>query len=166
MTYAQGEWIVHPIHGTGQIMAIEEKSISSEEVTYYRTQMENSLIWIPVTDEELIRPVSPPENFEKVLEVLQRHPREMSSAFKKRSKRIKESREMATPVSWSRTIRDLWGRKRDKGRLSQVEERALKRMMNQLTSEWAASMNLEKEKLNRRIIRLLNRGKTVQFSNQ
>lgn len=160
--YQPGDWIVHAIHGPGRVTAIEEKNISSKDVKYYRTHMENSWIWIPVSDDSLIRPISPAEKFAEALEILNRQPRKMSSTFKKRSKRIEDSRAEATPLSWSRTIRDLWARKRNKGHLSQQEDRAMKRMINHLVSEWAASMDLEKGKVERRLFRLLNRDRPAK----
>jgi CarD family transcriptional regulator len=160
--YQKGVWIVHQSYGVGEIQGIETRTISGEESRYYHLKIKatSSHIWIPVDKlTEDARPLIAPEKFKKALTILERPPREMEANIKQRTKRIAEVRAQNSPISLARLLRDLWGRQKERGTLSQTETDAMRRITQRFLGEWAACMGLELEVVEERLLQRLKRGR-------
>jgi RNA polymerase-interacting CarD/CdnL/TRCF family regulator len=105
------------------------------------------------------RPLIAPEKFKKPLTILERPPREMEANIKQRTKRIAEVRAQNSPTSLARLLRDLWGRQKERGTLSQTETDAMRRITQRFLGEWAACMGLELEVVEERLLQRLKRGR-------
>lgn len=154
--FAPGDWIVHESHGIGQIVAIESNSIGDKETTYYRIDMDNSTIWVPLGGEELLRDLASPEEFAQAVAILQRPSRRMSSAYRSRLARIRKAKDKGTPKALARMVRDLWARQKRQGKLSKTENQALRDMLDQLLAEWSISTGMDESKTSEKVFSLLH----------
>lgn len=161
-TYRKGEWVVHQAYGVGQIQGIETRDISGQEARYYHLKIEatSSHVWIPLDKlAEDARPLTAPEKFAKVLAILERPPRPMASQLNQRNKRIADVRAQNSPMSLARLLRDLWGRQKERGALSQTETNALRRITQRFLGEWAKTMGMDLEAVEEKLRQRLQRGR-------
>lgn len=156
LTFASGDWIVHSGHGIGKIVAIEEKSLgNNKEKPYYRIETEDITLWVPVEDDNLLRRVTPPEDFEKAVAVLERPSKRMSSTYQSRLARIRKAQAKGTPRALAQVLRDLWGRQKRKGKLSHTEKQALRNLISEFLAEWSVSVGIKKSKVRKKLYSLL-----------
>jgi len=167
-TYAPKQWIVHRHYGVGQVLGIETKSISGEENDYYRIKTRNSTIWVAIDqlDENQFRPVVTPQEFDEVLAILERPPRQMKANFNARKRRINQVKFKNSPLALARIVRDLWGRQSRRGSLSNTEHSALRRFTRRLLAEWSVCMRVDVPEAQKRLYALLqkNEGEPVKAS--
>ncbi len=137
--YSRRDWIVHSHFGVGQIEGVETKAISGEETRYFKIKTANSTFWVPVDqmDNEVLRPLSTPEEMQRAIATLQKPAKEMSPNTKIRQSLIQSVRIGNTPNAIARLIRDLRARKRDKGILYSSERSAFRTLSERLVQEWA-----------------------------
>ena len=153
--YSRDDWIVHNNYGIGQIVAIEEKAIGNKsETTYYRIELENSVIWVPVTS-DIIRTVAPPEAFAEAIKVLERPSRKMSPNFQKRLARLRRVEAKASPQMIAKVVRDLWARQKRRGNLSQTEDRFFRKIVDRFLTEWSVSTGMKKSKTSEKLYFML-----------
>ena len=159
--FSNKDWVVHRQYGIGQIQGTETKAISGEEDTYYRLEMANGTVWVPVDKmtEDLFRPVATEEEIDQVKRVLQRKPNKMDGNYKRRRKRIKTVEMGDSLLDLARLVRDLWCRHKNRT-LSNTEQTALRRVTDRLVNEWAVCMDLEMEEAHRRLEDLLREART------
>jgi RNA polymerase-interacting CarD/CdnL/TRCF family regulator len=146
----------------GKIQGIDRRQISGEEARYYHLKITatNSHIWIPVEKlSEDVRPLTTPEKFQQALAILERPPREMEANIKLRTKRIADVRAQNSPVSLARLLRDLYGRQKERGVLSQTETEAMRRITNRFLGEWAACMNMDFADAEQNMVQRLQQGR-------
>lgn len=155
--YSNGEWIVHPAYGVGQVDKKEVKSVDGEEIEFYRVEGDQTTYWLHADrpSESNVRRLSTSKEFRKALKLLNSEPREMDSNFRERRKVISEVIAKGSLRSLVRLIRDLWGRKRAK-RLSDTEHIALQRSMDRLTAEWAVAESVSAEDAQAELISILD----------
>ena len=146
--YAEGDWIVHVNYGIGQIKGIDAKTISGEEMPYYRIEASDSTFWMPVgrMDSETLRPLSTPEEIREAIATLGNPPKKMSSNFKIRQNRIQRVRIHNTPRAIARLVRDLRAWKRKKGMFNQTERIAYRTLKQLLIEEWAIVIGMKAER--------------------
>lgn len=156
VTYHPGDWIVHLHHGVGEIECIEEKELGGDSTTYYKVNTKTKTLWVPLDKAEnrWFRPLASPEEFDEIIEILQRPPREMHSNHNTRKKRINTVKSSGSLRELARLIRDLWGR-REQRRLNNTEERALRRFTDRFLREWSVAKGLDEEEARHRMRELL-----------
>lgn len=156
--YDAGDWIVHLHHGVGEIECIEEKELGGSTTTYYKVVTNNKTLWVPVdkAEKRWFRPVATPEEFDRVLDILQKPPREMHSNHNSRKKRINTVKSEGSLHEMARVIRDLWGRRAQR-KLNNTEERALRRFTDRLLREWSVCMGLDEEEARQRMQNMLQK---------
>lgn len=145
--YEPGDWVVHCHYGVGRIKAAERKRMGGKETTYFRIEMADSLIWIPVgtMDNGKIRSVAKKTDFQRAIEVLTRQPGEMDSNINIRRVRINEVITENKPITTARLVRDMFARQQTKGTLNETERRAYRALCGRLIQEWAVCMEIEVE---------------------
>lgn len=143
--YEPGDWVVHCYHGVGRIKAAERKRMGGKETTYFRIEMVDSMIWIPVKtmDNGKIRSVAKKTDFQQAIEVLTRQPGEMDSNLNIRRVRINEVIAENKPVTTARLVRDMFARQQAKGTMNETERRAYRTLCDRLTQEWAVCMDID-----------------------
>lgn len=160
--FKQGDWLLHSSHGAGQITAIERKTISGEVNEYYRIELAEGTIWIPVDkiEEENVRSLVDEDELRKALEILRRPPKEMASSFNSRKSRIEQVRGDHALLATARLVRDLKGRQRRKGTLNEMERRALRHLSRRFAQEWAICAGVKFEQTRRKLNRILRNAAT------
>lgn len=145
--YKPGDWIVHCHHGVGRIKAAEKKRMGGKETTYFRIEMADSMIWIPVgtIDDGKVRSVAKKTDFKQAIEVLARQPGEMDSNINIRRVRINKVITENKPVPTARLVRDMFARQQTKGTMNEGERRAYRALCDRLIQEWAVCMEIEVE---------------------
>jgi RNA polymerase-interacting CarD/CdnL/TRCF family regulator len=160
--YSPEDWIVHAYHGVGRIEATERKRLGGKETTYYRIEMINSTIWIPVDlmDGGQLRPVSNKSDFQQAVKVLKEEPNEMDPNVNIRKNQINDIIAENTPVSTAGLVRDLWARERKKGNLNESERRAYLSLSDRFVQEWAICIGIEIEEARGLLEQALGIGQT------
>lgn len=72
MEFKTGDWVVHCVHGLGQVQALEERVTEKKSVLYYAIQLANLTIWVPADENEksrLRRPIDE-SGFQELLATL------------------------------------------------------------------------------------------------
>lgn len=156
--YDAGDWIVHLHHGVGEIECIEEKELGGSTTTYYKVVTNNKTLWVPIDKAEnrWFRPVATSDEFDRILEILQKPPREMHSNHNSRKKRINTVKSEGSLDEMARVIRDLWGRRAQR-KLNNTEERALRRFTDRLLREWSVCKGLDEEEARQRMQNMLQK---------
>ena len=157
-TYAIGDWIVHSQYGIGQLKGVDVKSISGEEIDYYRIETADSTFWVPFKqmDSDILRPVSTTEEIQQAITALQKPPNEMSANYKIRQNLIHEALVGNTPQAFAGIIRDLHALQRKKGILNQSERDAFRIIKQRLVQEWAIVKDVKTNKVVTLVDNLLN----------
>lgn len=142
--YSNGDWLVHPSYGIGQVKKIEKKRIEGRKIKFYRVEGEHSTYWLPVEELEgsRVRRLASRRQFRKAIELLKSAPREMDPDHTKRRSRIKDVMTTGSLRSVVRAIRDLSARNTEK-RLSDTERRSLEQFIDGLVEEWAIAEGIE-----------------------
>ena len=157
--YNAGDWIVHRHHGVGEIESIEQMAPGGVERTYYKVVTADSTLWVPVDEADggLFRPLTSPEAFEEVLAILERPPREMKQNHLSRRSRIDHVHSANSLLDTARLVRDLWGRRAERG-LNGTEEQALRDLTHRLLDEWSAAQDVDEAEAQHRMRSLLQKG--------
>ncbi len=155
--FKQGSWIVHAFYGVGQIKGRETKQISGDEADYFKIETADSTYWLPVDqiESDMLRPLSSTEDIQQALVILQKPAKEMSSNYKVRQSLIREVQLQNTPKAIARLVRDLRALQRKNGVLNHTESTAFRRLRNQFAREWVLVTGTKKEKIDRRLDKLL-----------
>lgn len=157
--YDAGDWVVHRFHGVGEIECLEQIPLGGAETTYYKVVTVDSTLWVPIEEADggLFRPLTSPEAFEEVLSILQRPPREMKENHLSRRSRIDKVQNDNSVLDIARLLRDLWGRRAERG-LNGTEERALRELTHRLLDEWSAAQEVDEGEAEQRLRSLLQKG--------
>lgn len=156
LNYRPGDWIVHLHHGVGEIECIEEKELGGDSTTYYKVVTKNKTLWVPLDKAEnrWFRPLASDEEFDEIIDILRKPPREMHSNHNTRKARINSVKSSGSLQELARLIRDLWGRRAQR-RLNNTEERALRRFTDRFLREWSVCKGLDEEEARQRMQTIL-----------
>lgn len=154
--FNQGDWIVHLIHGVGQVTGVEKKTLAGDEKRYYRVKTADSSFWVPVrmVDSSRVRRLATRGKIRQALQILRESPARMVSNYKVRRKRIREDVLDGDLLSDVELIRDLTARKHQKG-LNDGDLAALERLKKRFIAEWAVSLDIEPQEALIELERLL-----------
>lgn len=160
--FEKGDWIVHLIHGVGQVRGIEKKLIEGEAIKYYRVKAHNSTWWVPVElpANNRIRPLASRRQLKEALKAFQRPPQEMISNHTKRISWIKEVKAEGSLKSICRLVRDLSVRER-KNKISQSEQQVLQQLEDHLIHEWAVCLDCEVEEVRQELNNLIQQSMSL-----
>lgn len=143
-----GDKVVYPMHGAGTIVSVEKKDFLGEKKEYYILEMPigNMKISIPKSniDGMHVRDVISKEEGQKVLEILDQDPEEMTSNWNTRYRENQEILKTGDIFKIAEMVRDLTYIDTQKG-LSTTEKKLLNRSRRIMASELVMSEALEKE---------------------
>jgi RNA polymerase-interacting CarD/CdnL/TRCF family regulator len=79
--YAVGDKVVHWAYGVGEIVQIDKKMLSGKDSLYYKVQIRDLTIWVPVDDENQtsLRPPTPAKDFDELFKILRQTGNELSN---------------------------------------------------------------------------------------
>jgi CarD family transcriptional regulator len=143
-----GDNIVYPMHGVGEIEAIEKKVILGKRSEYYIITILNSgmKVMIPVKNAEQIgiRSIIPKKDVKKVLAVLTKNEISSVDDWKERYQNNIDKVKSGSIYEVSEVARDLYRRGREK-ELSIMERKLYENAYQLVTHEIALSKNIEIE---------------------
>lgn len=139
-----GDWIVHAYYGIGQVQGTDTKTLNEDKQTYYKIKTNDSIYWLPTDnlDADHIRPVASLYKIRKAISELKGNPIEMERDYKLRNKRIRETFDEGTVVSFAQLLRDLYWRKFT-NHLNEKEKDTLLTLKERISREWALAGEME-----------------------
>ena len=140
MEYAVGENVVHPAHGAGTIIDIQEHEIIEGLSRYYVIEFsENNLtVSVPVrrTEQIGLRSVMTEDTFTQVIDTLSKRPNQLPKDYKERRALLAGLIQSGTPVKVAEALRELVWRREDK-HLTVADSRMLDQARPMLVREMA-----------------------------
>lgn len=152
-----GDWIVHRTYGIGQVRSIESKSISGEELPFYRVRTQNGTYWASTEsdDNPRIRPVTGQEQVKQALKEFQQPPGELDLHHRAWRERIKSVSSEGRLLAMARVIRDLTAKSNLK-KLNDFESQSLRQLSERFMREWSVSMELDLPTVRQRFHHMLD----------
>ena len=147
--YKVGDKIVHPLHGAGVIVDIEDKTIMNERQSYYIMKMQGEVkVMVPTSkaDEIGIRNIIDQESVGKVINVLENDSTEMSMNWNKRYRDNMEKMKSGNIFEVADIVRNLSFKQKEKG-LSTGEKKMLLSAKQILVSEIVLADSKEKSEV-------------------
>ena len=132
-----GDKVVHPLHGAGVIVSIDERSILDETQTYYTIKMPGEVkVMVPTAKAEEIgvRSIIDKDSAVKVINILEKDSTEMSMNWNKRYRDNMEKMKTGNIYDIADIVRNLTFKQKEKG-LSTGEKKMLLSAKQILVSE-------------------------------
>ena len=137
-----GDRVIHWTYGPGQIVKVEEKQVASETVQYYKVQVKDLTIWVPLAEGEKVRlrNPTPASEFKKVVKILSRGGEPLAEDRLQRKAQLLTRLQEGKTESTCMVIRDLacYGKQK---KLSESDAMILERAQKFLLDEWVISLN-------------------------
>ena len=149
-----GDNIVYPMHGAGNIKAIEEKEILGEKQQYYVIEMPGEvMVMVPTAKAESmgVRSVIDKQSANSVLEVLEKDETDMSNNWNKRYRDNLEKMKTGDVYQIADVVRNLSFKQKEKGGLSTGEKKMLMNAKQILVSELVLAEHSSKEEIEKLI---------------
>ena len=141
MRFKAGDSVVHPVHGVGNIVKIEERRLAEEEKRlYYVLKANKSTVWIPVNAHGAppLRRLTPKRDLKRYRTLLKAQPGRLNKDHRKRRAEVSERVRKGSFRALCEAVRDLtacgWRKS-----LSEADADLLKQISAQLYREWAAA---------------------------
>jgi CarD family transcriptional regulator len=156
MNYRSGDQVVHWTHGSGKIIAIEEKQLAGQTRQYYVLEMGRMTLWVPVDEagESSLRLLSSPSEFAALLELLRCPGEPMSAYAYQRRAELNQRMKRKTLAEICLVIRDLATLSHVQ-RLNMNDHAIFKRAKAFLLDEWERSLGTPRDKAQYELERLL-----------
>ncbi|MBX3053028.1 MAG: hypothetical protein KF753_16215 [Caldilineaceae bacterium] len=146
MDFSIGQDVVHPAHGPGTIVDIEEKELVEGYHRFYVIKFVRNRLTVRVPLRRIedigVRKVMSKERCQGVLNILRALPEQLHSDFKSRRHRVDELLHSGRPRQIAVAVRDLTWRKFEK-HLTKADTEQLSKGREMLATEVAMSYNKE-----------------------
>jgi len=154
-----GDKVVHPYHGAGMVINIEEKSFLEEHGRYYVIDLVacNGIVMVPVDNVQEIglRPVSGKHVISQAMKVLASTPDPLPNDHKERQARLQEKVKTGDLIKVTEVVRNLAWRSHQK-RLTMADNKLFQRAQTFLASELALAKGIELHEAMELLHRVLN----------
>ncbi|MBN1537504.1 MAG: hypothetical protein JW908_12275 [Anaerolineales bacterium] len=157
MEYEVGDKVVHWAYGVGEVVKIDKKMLDGQYELYYKIQVRDLTIWVPVDDasKTSLRLPTQAKDFEKLFRILQGSGVELSTDRLERKTYFSEALRSGNLEAVCKVIRDLSAFSREK-KLNDNDSLVLERAKNLLLEEWRLSFDIPMAEAQKRLKRLLN----------
>ena len=139
--FKNGETVVYPKHGVGEIIKIESMEIASIKTMFYVVKMEQSKLTIRVPVEKQqevgLRKISSKKTIDKVYEVLKLKPKIRRIMWSRRAQEYDTKIFSGEPIKIAEVVRDLF-RKNTQSEQSYSERQMFQVAIERLARELAA----------------------------
>lgn len=137
MPYNIGEWVVHPLHGVGQVTGLEHKQFAQAAQLYYEIAIAKGIVWVEVeTPPAGMRRVTAKDDLPRYRTVLLSSPAPLSKDYHLRREELRGRLRSGTFQVKCEVVRDLTAHGWLK-RLSEVDAALLRSARDGLCKEWA-----------------------------
>ncbi len=131
--FKQGETVVYPKHGVGEVMKIETMEVASIKTNFYVVKMEQSKLTIRVPTDKLeqvgLRKLSSKKVIEEVFGILKLKPKIRRIMWSRRAQEYDAKIFSGDPIKIAEVVRDLFRK------TSQAEQSYSERQMFQVAIE-------------------------------
>lgn len=139
MLFNVGDWVVHPLHGVGQVIALERKQFAQAAQLYYEIAIPQGTLWVAAeTPPAGLRGVTAKNDLPRYRTLLMSSPGQLNQDYHQRRWELQERLKQGTFQVKCEVVRDLtaygWPR-----RLGEVDAALLRRARDSLCQEWAAA---------------------------
>ena len=157
--FTVGDYVVYPMHGVGEISAVQNQNILGKRTLCYILEIENSKmkVMIPVDSakERGIRPIIQKKDVKKVLDLLKKDEVDSEEDWKIRYQNNQNKIRSGSIYSVAEVCRNLYKRARDK-ELSLMERRLYELAYSLITSELALARSVSTEEASNLISEVLS----------
>jgi CarD family transcriptional regulator len=163
MEFKVGDDVVHPSHGVGRIVGLEERELGTSGLRwYYVLVIGTSTIWMPVPADgsTTLRAVTNPQELEQYRITLSGQPTLLNRDYKKRHLDLIERLTHSSFQVICEIVRDLsalgWSRP-----MGETDANLLKKVQDNLRREWAASTGQSPQEAIQEVEALLKAGRVA-----
>jgi RNA polymerase-interacting CarD/CdnL/TRCF family regulator len=151
-----GDKVIHWSYGLGEIIKLDEKTLSGQKARYYVVRVQNLTIWVPLGDDgkSNLRPPTPKSDFENLFAILRSPGEPLSNDRLERKTQLMEKMKNGSLQEICQVVRDLSFLRRGK-KLNDNDVAILKRAHDFLIDEWKLSMIVPPAQAERELIQLL-----------
>jgi CarD family transcriptional regulator len=137
MPFKVGDWVVHPLHGVGQVISVERKQFASEpDQFYYEIAISQGTLWVQVDTPAGLRGLTAKGDLPQYRALLQSSPSPLNKDYHQRRGELRERLKAGTFQAKCEVVRDLtafgWLK-----RLSEPDAALLRTTRDGLCREWA-----------------------------
>jgi len=161
MTFKVDEWVVHPRHGVGRIVEIEDHQFDSRPLQpYYQISIENGTMWVCVDDSSSgLRGLTDKDELSKYRKVLKSRPEALTEDHRQRQVDLSDRLREGSFQARCELVRDLSALGWNKPLGEAVA--AISRVARQvLCEEWAMVEGTSQREALREVDHLLKEGKS------
>jgi RNA polymerase-interacting CarD/CdnL/TRCF family regulator len=155
MDFRVGDQVIHWTLGLGEVIGVEERALSGENMLYYMVKIRDLTVFVPAEDKTACRLRSPStkRDFKKLFEILGEPGIELAdNRFERKAD--------GSPESVCRVIRDLSLLARTK-HLNDDDKNILERAMNSLRSEMVLALSILPDQADSELHQLLMQPEAV-----
>ncbi len=162
MEFQVGDKVVHWSYGPGEIIQLDEKSISGQNALYYVVQIRDLTLWVPVEggDQSSLRLPTSTREFRRLFKILRNPGEKISDDRYERKTQLTERMREGTLESICGIIRDLTTYSYSK-KLNDYDASLLERAKKFLLEEWKISLSVPLSDAQRELDILLEEGRIV-----
>lgn len=161
MEFRSGDNAVHPTHGVGSIVRLEEKQLAGNELQrFYLLAIGTSIIWVPIAADgsTTLRAVTPKQDLEQYRKLLKSRPTALEREHKQWRFETNDRLAQGSFKTLCEVVRDLtslgWYRS-----IGEVDASILKKVRDTLRREWAVAAGLSLDEAIQEVDTLLATGR-------
>ncbi len=148
MEHTVGEHVVHPAHGTGEIVDIEQLEVEEGVSQYYVIRFADKRMTVRVPFQRArdmgLRGVMSKKKFQQVMKTLRQLPKQLPQDFKERRKRVEDALFSGYPLKIAEVVRELSWRAEARD-ISTTDRRLLQEARSMLVHEMSAASETERD---------------------
>ena len=153
MRFKVGEFVVHPAHGVGHIVKIEEKRLFGGEARlYYEVATQKNTVWVLVETGETqrLRPLMAKGDLAQYRSILRSRPAALNKDHRQRHLELIDRLKPGSLQVMCEVVRDLTARTWQKS-LNEADTASFRKVHGQLCQEWAAAEGVSADQAAREI---------------
>ena len=158
MNFHTGDMVMHWTYGIGQIVNLEERTLSGSKTLYYAVQVQDLTVWVPADGnlKSRLRAPTSKSRFEHLLAILSSPSEPLPEDRLERKTRLRELLQEGRPESLCQVIRDLNAYQKQQVRpLNDNDQMVLKQSRKTLLGEWGFVLSVTHAQADHELHRLL-----------
>ncbi len=158
MQFKVGERVVHPAHGIGHIVKIEEKRLFGGEARlYYEVATQKNTVWVPIEAGKTVglRSLMAKDDLVRFRSILKSRPTTLTKDHRQRHLELMERLKQGSLQVVCEVVRDLTACTWQKP-LNEADTLSLRKAHEQLCQEWAAAEGVSTAQATEEISQLLS----------
>ena len=158
MNFHKGDMVIHWTHGLGQIVNLEERTLSGSKTLYYAVQVGDMTVWVP-TDGNVgsrLRSPTSKSQFQRLLAILSSPTEPLPQDRLERKTHLLQLLQDGRPESLCQIIRDLSAYQKQQTRpMNDNDQMVLKQSRKTLLGEWGFVLSITHAQAEHELHRLL-----------